>query len=170
MSNAPRPMLHLREKVISSLSYTPETGDFTWKISPSQGVSKGSRAGCDHNGYIRISLEGNTYLAHRIAWVYHYGVEPGGVVDHINRVRNDNRIANLRVVSLAENAQNIAAKNVGSSGYPGVSFYKKLQKFHAQISVKNKKMSLGYFERAEDAFLAYQKAKEDCHPFHNGEF
>ncbi len=89
------------------IRYCSETGNF-YHINPRIGIKKGSIAGYQrpNDSYIQIRMEGKSYLAHRLAWLFHYGKYPKGEIDHINRVRNDNRILNLRDVSHFDNMQN----------------------------------------------------------------
>lgn len=91
----------LRETVI----YIPETGEFfrKWK-TPNRNT--GPIGSLSSRGYLEIGVNGARYLAHRLAWLHVHGVWPIGVIDHINRVQTDNRIANLRDVSQAENNLN----------------------------------------------------------------
>lgn len=65
----------------------------------------GKKIGCPNNvGYTQLSFKGKTTLAHRVIWIMHNGPIPDGYeIDHINRVRNDNRIENLRLLTVAEN-------------------------------------------------------------------
>jgi hypothetical protein len=88
--------------IAAKLDYCPDTGVFRWRGGP----RKGAQAGTVKDGYIVINIEGVPVKAHRAAWAVTHGKWPEGVVDHINRDRADNRIANLRDVSGLENARN----------------------------------------------------------------
>lgn len=91
-----------------ALDYDPHSGLFRW-TSDRRRTRKGDIAGClDPAGYRSISLDGVAYKAHRLAVLYMTGVMPpdGMPVDHVNRLRDDNSWANLRVVTHKENAQN----------------------------------------------------------------
>ncbi len=95
------------------------------------------------------------YKAHRIAWYLHYGEWPEGMIDHVNRNKNDNRIENLRLVSNRYNQHNTNKFNSGAYWYP------KLNKWRAQIGLENRTITLGYFEFEADAQRAYlMKLKE----------
>ncbi|MDA6380520.1 HNH endonuclease signature motif containing protein [Escherichia coli] len=69
-----------------------------------------------------IMINGKAYPAHRLAWLIVYGTMPDGFIDHINRVRTDNRISNLRLVTHSENMQNRKIQKNNKSGYRGVSW------------------------------------------------
>lgn len=64
----------------------------------------------DGRGWVNICFDGKTYAAHRLAWYYVTGEWPSMDIDHINRVRDDNRFANLRHISRAENLKNRAVR------------------------------------------------------------
>ena len=144
------------EYLRSILSYDPETGVFTWKVSTSRRVKAGSP---DGGGYLRISVQSRRYLAHRLAWFYVYGTWPEDQLDHINRNRSDNRIANLRDVSHKQNHQNAGKRSDNTSGHPGVSWHKRDSKWQAQIKHSYKRIHLGYFKTMEEA-IAARKAGE----------
>ena len=98
--------LPIFEYIDEILSYDEETGDFTWKISPSQAVKVGDKAGSKTDkGYIVIGYKGELWLAHRLAWLLSVGDDPGGLIDHIDENKSNNRIDNLR---LLDNSRNIA--------------------------------------------------------------
>lgn len=81
------------------LDYYPNKGYFTWKVDRTAGIKAGDVAGTkDKDGYIVIRVLGNKYKAHRLAWFYYYEKWPDKEIDHINRIRDDNRIGNLREV------------------------------------------------------------------------
>ena len=62
-------------------------------------------------------MKGRQYLQHRVAWALHYGEWPASFIDHINHIRDDNRIHNLRVVTRAENNSNAIRRMNYKTGY-----------------------------------------------------
>lgn len=86
---------------------------------------------------------------------------PDGDIDHINRVRNDNRWSNLRECTQSQNSANTGVRVDNTSGYKGVVWLKKRYKWKAQIMVKQKQIYLGQYNDIKDAAIAYNiKAKE----------
>lgn len=148
---------HLR----SILHYSPETGIFTWKVRTSRSVRVGDVAGCpDGLGYLQISVQSRLYRAHRLAWLHVYGEWPKLDIDHINRNRSDNRIANLRDVSHKQNMQNAGKYSHNTSGHPGVHWYKQRSKWQAHIRHNQKLIHLGYFSILEEAIAARKAAEK----------
>jgi hypothetical protein len=106
------------------LDYNPDTGDLTWAISRGT-VKAGAVTGClEPHGYLRVRYQRTNYLAHRLCWFLHHGQQPS-IIDHINRNRSDNRIANLRCVTVSESQLNRGYSGVhwkgarASKGYAG---------------------------------------------------
>lgn len=88
------------ERLRELLDYNEKTG----KFYAGSGRNFGKEVGGFHGkGYLKIALDGVTYLAHRLAWLYVTGDWPFDVIDHINGDKKDNRIANLRAVTASEN-------------------------------------------------------------------
>lgn len=145
------------------LHYDPETGIFTWKISISTIVKIGEIAGVDNShGYLRIQIHKKRYRNHHLAWLYVYGELPKFPMDHLNGIRKDNRISNLRKSSNKMNAQNQRIAKINNKlGLLGV--YKFRNKFRAHISIDGKRIHLGLFKRKEDASEAYLNAKRKYH-------
>ena len=144
-------------------AYDKNTGIIKWRISRKGHVKAGQIAGTFHNkGYIQVRLNGQMYLAHRIAMImsgYNLGLKDQ--VDHINGNKSDNRLNNLRLATHAENCQNVPKRKDNRSGFKGVGFDKKAQKWRARIRIKNVQTWLGYFNTPEEAHAAYcAKAKE----------
>lgn len=83
------------------------------------------------------------------------------VVDHINHDTLDNRKTNLRLVTTAQNNQNIkgANKRNHSSGIRGVSFHKASGKWQAHLKLNGIKQYLGLYESKEEAGLVVEKAR-----------
>lgn len=155
------------EEIQQTLEYDANTGVVYWRIGNSRRKA-GDLAGTKGaNGYIYISYKYKMYLAHRIAWLLYYGQWPSSSVDHINRNKTDNRIVNLRLCpnNQRDNAQNINLLSNNTSGFTGVHFFKRTGRYQAYISVAKKRISLGYFNTAEEAHNAYQNAKSVYHTF-----
>lgn len=144
------------DELRSLLSYEPKTGQFTWLVDRRGGTKAGDVAGyLAQDGYLIISIRQRGYGAHRLAWLYMHGVWPNHFIDHINGVRNDNRIENLRDVTTSVNAENRkrATRSNQFTGLLGVSYGSK-NTWKAAIVVKGKTKNLGYFRSPEAAHQA----------------
>jgi hypothetical protein len=108
-------------------------------------------AGTTGKGYVRIRVGGELFLAHRLVFLYCFGSMPDEEVDHINGVRNDNRLVNLRQVSRAENSKNKKTPKNNTSGHAGVYFDKQAKKWVAIIKVNRKNIYLGFYKEKKDA-------------------
>ena len=144
-----------RQHVVELLHYDPETGIFLRRARTSNRIKIGDKAGSkDKAGYLCIRLNGITYKAHRLAWLYVYGEWPRKEIDHINGRRDDNRIANLRDVSKSVNQQN--------RGYVR-GYSRDRNRWKAQIRCDGKWMHLGCFGTEAEAHAAYYRAKSIIH-------
>lgn len=115
----------------------------------------------DCQGYIRVALFRKPVMAHRFAWESINGPIPDGMqIDHINHIRDDNRIDNLRMVTHKENSQNIKKPSSNTSGHIGVSFNKRKSMWQAYIggARTGTRKHLGYFENIGDAVNARRMA------------
>src|SRR6266498_767328 len=125
------------QKLLEFLDYNPEMGEFRWKLRPSKRTSVGAVAGYKNGqGYWQIEFRGKTYQAHRLAWLFTYEKWPRKEIDHINGIRDDNRIDNLREASKSQNQHN--RKQWGkptTSIFKGVTFHKASGKWAAHIQV-----------------------------------
>lgn len=154
------------------VSYDAKTGLFTRIKQTCNKVKVGDIASFkNESGYIALNVGNKLHLAHRLAWLYVYGELPELQLDHINGSREDNRIANLRVVTHAENQQNRtkARKDNKHSEFIGVGFHSQNGRWRARIQVNKTSKWLGYFETKEAAKDAYLAAKAQIHPFANME-
>ena len=107
-------------------------------------------------------LKGKRCKEHRLIWLYHHGVWPKDQIDHINGVKDDNRIENLRECTHQQNQFN--RKSYGkTSPYKGVHWCKRDKRWVAQYKYKSKQYYVGYYETEEEAAEAYRKATEHLH-------
>lgn len=159
--------MNLLQIAQETLSYDPENGEFRWIRPQAAWIAKGDIAGSLHKrtGYRYIGIAGKKYKAHRIAWLMVYGEMPRFGIDHINGVRHDNRLVNLRLATYAENQQNRKLDVRNKSGYTGVFWSKELGRWRARICVNRKVSNLGVFDSPEQAHQAYVQAKAKLHTF-----
>lgn len=156
------------ERLRELVSYNPETGAFHWIVDKSSKARAGCRIGSAHTaGYLTVRVDGTAHLLHRLAWLYTHGRWPVDQIDHINGDRADNRLANLRECSNAQNCQNVRAHADGS-GMIGASFDKRRGKWVAGIGVSGRRHFLGYFPTQREAHAAYLFAKARFHSFSGG--
>ena len=147
------------------LDYNPDTGIFTW-INPNKYSKQkfGDIAGSvDGKGYIHIRIDGSRYKAHRLAWIYMYGIEPKDQIDHINNIKTDNKIKNLRECNNQQNCFNKKLQKNNKSGVKGVSWNKTLNKWTAYLNVNKKKKFIGLFDDIELAELVMYEARIKYH-------
>lgn len=153
------------ERLRELLHYSPDTGVFTWTEArgwPTAGTVAGSKV---NNGYIHICIDRHVLGAHRLAWLYVHGRWPSANIDHVNREKTDNRIANLREASNSENQQNTVITKRNKSGYKGVSWMARRSRWLAQIRLHGKVHYLGIFKLPEEAYAAYCAAAQRLHKY-----
>jgi len=150
-----------QDRVRELLDYNPETGAFFWKKTNSNRATVGTvvKRIC-RDGYLRIGIDNQRYLAHRIAFLWMTGSLPTQEIDHINQIRHDNSWKNLREAVRAENSRNITKYSSNTSGCTGVSFDARRGFWRAYIKGGDKQIWLGYFKKFEDAVSARIKAEQ----------
>lgn len=138
------------------LHYEPETGIFRWNV-PNRGHAKeGDMAGTRTGRYAYITINGQPYLAHRLAWFYVHGEWPKHNIDHVDRNSRNNAISNLRDVPQSVNMQNMIVD--------GASFDKRRKRWISQIVAFGRRRNLGSYDSVEEAREAYRAAKRVLHP------
>lgn len=150
------------------LSYDKDTGIFKWISRYLPNTPIGQTAGniqgtLPDAGYVQISLLGKIYPAHRLAWLYTYGIFPDKQLDHKDHNRTNNAIDNLREVTQHVNMKNKSMYYTNTSGYAGVELHGKNWK--ARIGVNGTKVLLGVFNTYEEA-VAARKAGEKLLSYH----
>lgn len=150
------------DEVRDLLTYSPDSGVFSW-ARPRGSARAGKPAGTDVDGYVSIVIRGSSYKAHRLAWLLHYGRWPTCDIDHINGVRSDNKISNLREATRRVNNQNRRAPNQNNKcGFLGVS--RQGRRYSANIGTNGVMRRIAWFDTPEEAHEAYLAAKRALHP------
>ena len=159
MMPKPKP-LPTAERVRQMFDYDTATGQLRWKESPSPNVKIGATAGSiSGSGYTYVSVDRQSYRAHRIIWLWITGEDPGAdLIDHRDGDRLNNRFANLRRASYSQNNANYKKPRSNTSGYKGVSWSPSHKKWAANIRWQGKLRWLGRFDTPEHAHAAYLKA------------
>lgn len=160
--------------------YDAESGELTWRDPGPQAFDslKGYRifrrrfvgrvAGSlkKSDGYVRIFVDGKSYLAHRLVWALVYGEVPSLDVDHADRNRSNNRLSNLRLATRSQNCMNRPAHCTNKVGIKGVHWHRATGKWAASIRFGGNRKHLGVFDTINEAATAYRSAASILH----GEF
>lgn len=164
---AGKPCKLTQERLKQLFHYDPETGVFTRKLTVS---SRALSGGCsfykNEHGYRQIRADYRLYRAHHLAWLYMTGAWPDAQIDHIDGNRENNRFANLRPATNAQNGKNRGAQSNNKLGLKGVSFHKKSRKYRVSIVSDGSYHYLGLFDCPAAAHFSYIIAADKLH----GEF
>lgn len=152
------------DRIRELLDYNATTGVFHWKQFRGGVARQGNIAGSmTSDGYVRICVDYRSYKAHRLAWLWVYGKLPDATIDHINGIRNDNRIVNLRDVAQNMNNYNVRGprRHNRNSGIRGVKPMR--GKWQARIGFRGKAVHLGTFTTTDEARAAFDVALARIH-------
>lgn len=148
-------------RVRELFNYSPETGEFT-RIKGMWGHAAGVGVGAITSyGYVRFVIDGENYYSHRLAFLYMTGEWPKDQIDHINRIKDDNRWINLRECTHSQNQANSVPFKNNKSGFKGVYWEKERNKWISTIRCEGKKFFLGRFKDVLDATVAYNKKSKE---------
>lgn len=172
------------ETLRALIAYDADTGSLTWKrraeslfIDTGRGSAAAAKAwnnkwagkpalnSLRSDGYFEGRVFRELVLAHRAIWALHYGEWPEFQIDHINHLRGDNRIANLRTVPNAVNAKNMSRRQTNTSGVQGVYWHKTALKWAAGITLNGRHKYLGLHDTIEAAAAA-RKSAEALYGYH----
>ena len=143
------------ERARELLDYDPKTGKLTWKFRR-RGIEKDEAGSITLNGYITVGVERKEYLGHRLAWLIYYGENPKYDIDHINGIKTDNRIENLRDVTRRENSLNKKQHRAGR--LPGAfrrDYIECEKRWLSVARVEGKDRYIGVFFTELEAHCAY---------------
>jgi hypothetical protein len=153
------------ERLRELFSYDPSTGILANRVNRGRGRAGDAVGNISDKGYLVAGVDGRVYPVHRLVWLLVHGTHPKHQIDHINGVRTDNSLANLREATAEENQQNRLSDRGSTSLYVGVSWSRTRRKWRAQICFRGKRTRIGDFDcelAARDAYLA---AKSELHGY-----
>jgi hypothetical protein len=140
-----------------------DSANLRWNVKLNKRVLIGEIAGSkDGHGYVQIMINGKRYKAHRLIYLMFCGSLPK-VIDHINGIRDDNRIENLRPATLEENARNAVRRICNTSGSKNVYWYARHGKWMVAIKVDGRQKHIGYFDTISAAEAASIAARNKHH-------
>lgn len=144
-----------QSRVKELLEYDERTGVFYWKSDRRQ-MKAGTVAGNKNaKGYVRIVIDKKSYAAHRLVYMLTYGRWPASELDHINCVKTDNRLDNLREATRSQNLFNQPARKGSRTKVRGV--YVCGNKYRVRITTNGRCVNVGCFENKELAELVYSE-------------
>ena len=150
------------DQLVEELHYDQITGIFTRKKS-CKGRKENAIVGSKRkDGYLTTSFRRKFFYIHRLAWFYIYKEWPNGLIDHINGIKSDNRIDNLRIVTHSQNLQNSKKHIDNASGYKCVWKHSET-KWRSGICFNGKIKYLGLFDDPQSAYQAYLSASKIYH-------
>ena len=153
-----------QEDLKEVLEYDPETGIFIAKTNRGYKYKKGDVLGViQRQGYLQVCAPGFNAQGQRMAWFYMEGYWPEHHVDHINRIKDDNRWCNLRHVTRSCNFFNRPAQRNNTSGVTGVYYNKQTNKWYPQIRVNHHMVTGGFFDEFKDAVIGRYKLELENH-------
>lgn len=160
---------HISDDLIGLLvAYDPTVPGGLRRLVSRGNTKKGNPAGRpDAKGYWRTHIKGIDIKNHHIVWYLHTGRWPLQEIDHINRVKHDNRIDNLRLVSGSENCWNQNVRKSNKFQLQGVHLHKASGKYRAAITVNGKRTDLGLHKTPNEAHAIYMAAKTKLHSIHS---
>lgn len=136
-----------------------DNGKLFWTINRGRFVEGDELGSHDHYGYLTIKINRKHYKVHRLVWLKAHGNWPRGEIDHINGVKDDNRLVNMREVNRVEQNVNRAKPMNNTSGVIGVGWDNTRNKWYARIGVNNKHINLGRFSEFDEAVRVRKKAE-----------
>ena len=142
--------------------YDYRDGNLYYKRRLGRRGKVGSKVGYFDDRYYKTSIYRKKYFLHRLIFLWHKGYMPK-TCDHINGDKTDNRIENLREVTLSQNNHNRRINKNSTSGVKGVSWNKRLCKWEASIKCNCKKYYLGRFDDIKEASRQVKKVREELH-------
>lgn len=153
-----------QEELKKILSYSKDTGEFTWiqKANKFSNVGVGSVADRVSGSYKVISINRKAYKSHRLVWLYFYGHFPDEMIDHIDCDSLNNRVENLRLATSSNNNWNRTLNSNTKTGVKGVRIHQN-GNYEARIMCNKISYYLGVFDSLKDAEQAVRAKRLELH-------
>lgn len=162
-----------KERLQELFDYDADTGHFTRKVSKRTDRIGEVAGAANTKGYLQIRVDGRLYVAHKLAWLWVKGEFPSVQIDHRNRIRDDNRISNLRLATNKQNGENREASPRSTTGFRNVSYEpsrKGSKVFRVVIGHHYKNHAFGLFASADEANLVACAARDRLYTHHDPEY
>lgn len=150
-------MSNLNKEILNEY-FNYSNGNLYWKKKTGYKVVVGKLVGnkLSSHGYKTLGFNGKKYYQHQIVFFMHHGYLPE-CIDHINQNRTDNRIENLREVTISQNGQNSRLNKRNLTGVKGISFNKSRNQYAVQKMINRQSIFGGWFYKLEDAINCLNK-------------
>jgi len=143
-----------QEEIKSVFDY--KDGNLFWKIKLAACIKVGDLAGCirKKDEYQVIRYKNTTNYAHRLIFLFHHGYLPK-FIDHINGIKFDNRIENLRECTNQQNQFNQKYRIDNTTGYKNIQKDTNSKKYRVRIKINGKIINFGsYYDINVAKFVA----------------
>lgn len=155
-----------QERLRQLFHYDPVTGLFTWIVTLGPRAHEGQVAGHKRSRYVTIGVDGKNYMAHRLAWIYMTGALPHHEIDHRDGDVFNNKWSNLREATRKQNTENRGIHKRNTSGYRGVTWYKRNAKWGASVLHEGQRHFAGLFDCVHDAGAAAETLRQQLFTHH----
>ena len=151
-----------QDRLKERVHYDPETGCFTWQTGSRAGEVAGTVH--DHRGHLKLGIDCERHLLHRLAVLYMSGCMPTGPVYHADRNPSNNAWSNLLASDIASDAQSQPARSSGRPSPRKGTIYAQGDQW--QVTIRDPRTgrvtNLGVFKTIEEAHAAYCDADRKC--------
>jgi len=129
----------ITQNLVHALFTYNNNSTLIYNYNPSRCTVAGSTAGCLNKklGYYVVKINNKSYRLHRVIYLYHKGYVPS-IVDHINRIKTDNRIENLREVNASQSSHNVSVRKDSVTGIKGIGYHTLKGRWQANVTIKGK--------------------------------
>jgi hypothetical protein len=152
-----------QERVRYLFTYDEKNGLLLRNLKRGKGLPGKPSLCKDKDGYHVVGIDNKNYRTHRVIWLYVYGEFPEGYLDHINRIRTDNRIENLREADYSKNGYNTKTPKANTTGVKNVQWIKHMNKYQVRLRANNQNLVIGHFADLELAELVAIEARNKYH-------
>lgn len=149
-----------QDRLKEVIHYDPDSGSMIRKYDGRRFRAGDHVSGKTHRGYLRVMIDGIRYMAHDLAWLYMTGEFPKNIIDHIDCNTSNMKWSNLREATQQENCCNKSIARNNTSGFKGVKWHKRSQKWYGSVTHMGKRHHVGEFNTKEAAANAVMFLRE----------